>query len=119
TAAERPGGWPTRDPESPDIGRKAETAQLVMAGGFTLALAEPAVVGDLQRFLERGVIVARIISHDHRRLMREVLDEVLLAQIGRIHAHLARADLDQALDHEGCLRPPGAAISVDRHGVGV
>ncbi len=37
----------------------------------------------------------------------------------RIDALLARADFDQTLDHEGRLRPPGAAIGVDRHGVGV
>ena len=47
------------------------------------------------------------------------LMKFLLAQIGRIDAELARADLDQPLDHEGRLRPPGAAIGIDRHGVGV
>ena len=66
-----------------------------------------------------ALIVAGVIGHDHRRLVRERLDEVLLAQIGRIDAQLARADLDQPLDHEGRLRAAGAAIGVDRHGVGV
>ena len=51
--------------------------------------------------------------------MRERLDEVALAQIRRIDAELARTDLDQPLDHEGRFRPPGAAIRIDRHGVGV
>ena len=51
--------------------------------------------------------------------MRECLDEVAFAQVGRIEPQLARADFDQPLDHEGRLRPPGAAIGIDRHGVGV
>ena len=92
---------------------------LPCARRFALALAEALVVGDLHRLLERGVIVAGVVGHDHRRLVREGLDEVLPAQVGRIDAELARADLDQPLDHEGRLRPSGAAIGVDRHGVGV
>ena len=51
--------------------------------------------------------------------MRELLDEVLLAQIGGIDAQFARGDLHQPLDHEGRLRAAGAAISVDRHGIGI
>ena len=34
-------------------------------------------------------------------------------------AELARRDIDQPLDHVGGFRPAGAAIGVDRHGVGV
>ena len=65
------------------------------------------------------MIVAGVIGHDDRRLMREFRDEVALAQLSRIDAHLARGDLDQPLDDEGRLRPAGAAIGIDRHGVGV
>jgi hypothetical protein len=90
-----------------------------VARGFALALAEALVVGKLHRLLERGVIVAGVVGHDHRRLMREVLDEVALAQFRGVDAHFTGAHLGQALDHEGRLRPPGAAIGVDRHGVGV
>ena len=92
-AAERADRLARRNPAGLDIGRDADAAQLVMAGGFALALAEAVVVGDLQRLLQRGVIVAGIVVHDHGRLVRKCLDEVLLAQIGGIHAHLARADL--------------------------
>ena len=31
---------------------------------------------------------------------------------------IARGDIDQTFDNEGRLRPAGAAIGVDRHGVG-
>ena len=86
---------------------------------LALALAEALHVGELQRLLERGVIVAGVIGHDHRRLVRERLDEIALAQFGGLDAHLPRRHLDQPLDHEGRFRPSGAAIGIDRRGVGV
>src|SRR5262249_51237616 len=109
-AAEGADSLARRNPAGLDIGRQADAAQLAVARGFALALAEAVIVGDLQRLLERGVIVAGVVRHDHRRLMREALDEVLLAQVGGIDAQLARADLDQTLDDEGRLRAPGAAV---------
>ena len=36
----------------------------------------------------------------------------------RRDADFARRGIDQPLDHIGRLRPPGAAIGIDRHGVG-
>src|SRR5215831_1514789 len=93
-AAERADRLARRNPAGLDIGGEADAAQLVVAGGLALALAEAPVVGDLQRLFERGVIIAGVVGHDHRRLMRDRLDEILPAQIGRIHAHLARTDLD-------------------------
>ena len=90
-----------------------------MARRLALALGKSLVVGKLHRLLERGVIVAGVIGHDHRRLVREFVDEVLAPQFGGILPHLPRADLDQPLDHEGRFRTPGAAIGVDRHRIGV
>src|SRR5262249_10382902 len=88
-AAERADRLARPNPAAFDIGGEADAAKIVVAGGPALALAEAAVVGDFQRLFERRVIVAGVIGHDHRRLVRELLDEILLAQIGRIHAHLA------------------------------
>ena len=45
-------------------------------------------------------------------------DEILAPDRIRRHAELAGCRIDQPLDHVGRLRPPGAAIGVDRHGVG-
>ncbi len=66
-----------------------------------------------------GGIVARIVLQRHRRLVREGggRDEVLPAQLGRIHLHFLRRLADDALDHEGRFGPSGAAIGVDRRGV--
>ena len=102
-----------------DVGRKADAAQFAVALGFALALAETFVVVDLQRLLQRGVVIAGVIERGHRGLIRERFDEILLAQIGGIDAQFARADFDQALDHKGRFRAAGSAIGVDRHGVGV
>src|SRR5262249_499302 len=78
-AAERADRLARRDAAGLDIGREADAAQLVVGGGFTLALAETGVVRDLQRLFERRVVIARVIGHDHRRLMRKLLDEIFLA----------------------------------------
>jgi hypothetical protein len=108
-----------RDAAGFDIGRKADAAQLAVTRRFALALAEPFAVGKLHRLLERGVIVADVVVHDDRRLMRELLDEIPAPQLGRVLAQFAGADFDQPLDHKGRFRAAGAAISVDRHGVGI
>ena len=84
-----------------------------------LRLPKPLTSAISIAFFSEAPIVAGVVGHDHRRLVRERFDEILLPQIGRIDAELARADLDQPLDHEGRLGPPGAAIGIDRHGVGV
>ncbi len=102
-----------------DVGRKADAAQLAVALGFALALAEAFVVVDLQRLLQRSIVVAGVVERRDRCLIRERLDEILLAQVGGIHAELAGADFDQPFDDVGRFRTSGAAIGVDRHGVGI
>ncbi len=86
----------------------------------SLALAEAGVVGGLLRHVEGAVVVADVVVQRDRRLVgKGVLgDEVAPADLRRVDLHLARRRLDEALDHVGRLRPAGAAIGVDRHGVG-
>ncbi len=86
---------------------------------FALAFAEALIVGERQRLLQRGLIVAGVVGHDHRSLMRERPHEVLAPQLGRVLADFPRADFDQPLDDEGRFRPPGAAIGVNRPSVGI
>ena len=86
---------------------------------ITLALGEAFVVGKLHRLLERRIIVAGVVDHDHRGLVREFLTKFLRRSSAGILSEFARADFDQPLDHEGRFRPAGAAIGVDRHGVGI
>ena len=117
--AERAHRGRRRDAAGLDVGGEADAAQLAVAGALALALAEVLVVGHLQRLVERGGVVARVVHHDDRRLVRELPDEVLAAERRRILAELARRHLHQALDDEGRLRAARAAIGVDRRGVGV
>ena len=55
------------------------------------------------------------------RLVRHHLgrDEIALADLDRTETGIAAALVDQALDEISRLGPPGAAIGVDRDGVGV
>ena len=51
-----------------DIAREADAPQLAAAGALLLALPEVLVVGNLQRLVERGGIVAGVVGHDDRGL---------------------------------------------------
>ena len=86
-----------------------------------LARREAGIVGELERLVERRLVVADVVHQRHRRLVREGVlgDEVLAAELGRVHAHLARRLVHQRLEQERGLGPAGAAIGVHRHGVGV
>ena len=117
--AERTDRRRRRDAAGFDIGGVAETAQLALGGAGRLACREARRVVHLLRLGERGVVVADVIGHDHRRLMRELRHEVLAAEVGRILAEFARGDLDQAFDDIGRFGTAGAAIGVDRGGIGV
>ncbi len=77
------------------------------------------VVSKLQRLVESLGIIARVISENDRRLMREGLDEVHPAELGRIAARFARRNFNQAFDNERRLRTARAAIGVDWRSIGV
>ena len=117
--AERADRRRRRDAAGFDIGGESDAAQLALGRGSRLARRQALVVGERERLVERARVIARVIGHDDRRLMRERIDEVLPPELGRIVSGFTRRDLDDALDDEGRLRAPGAAIGVDRRGVGV
>ena len=117
--AERADRGARRDAAGLDVGGEADAALHALLGALRLAGGEARVVGKLQRLAHGGVVVAGIVGHDDGRLVRERGDEVLAAELGRVAAGLACRHLHQALDHEGGLRPAGAAVGVDRRGVGV
>ena len=71
----------------------------------------------LERRVEAALEVARVVRPAHRGLVREGVgpDEVAPPQLDRVDAELARGQVDQALDQEGRLGPPRAAVRPGRH----
>ncbi len=84
-----------------------------------LAFGEGLVLRHLQCLVEGGSIVARVVAHDHRGLVRELGDEVLAAEFSRIHLQFARSGFNEAFDQVGGFRAARPAIGIDRRGVGV
>ncbi len=117
--AERADRLGRRDAAGLDVVGEADAAQLAPPRRLALALAEALVVDELHRLVERRRVVADVVVHDDRRLVRELLHEVALAEARGVDAELAGRHLDEPLDDEGRLRPARAAIGVDRRGVGV
>ena len=74
----------------------------------------------LQREVQALLVVARVVDRAHLRRKRKLvrLDEVLAAQLGRIHLQLARQHVHGPLDEVGRFRTAGAAIRVGRRLVG-
>ena len=104
-----------------DVAGDADAAQPAAPLGFRLAGREALVVGELERLIQRRLVVARVVHEGHRRLVREgvLRDEVLPAELGRVHPDLARRLVEQDLEQERGLGPAGAAVGVHRRGVGV
>ncbi len=115
---ERAGDVRRRDAAGLDVAGVAEAALHALGRRGGLARGEALHVGHLERLVEVRRVVADVVGEAHRRRVRKRGDEVLPADGGRVHLHVARALLDQALDDVGGLRPAGAAIGIDRHGVG-
>ncbi len=107
-----------RDAAGLDVGRVADAALEPLGRAGRLARLEAGDVGELDRALHRRLVVAGVVGQADRRRVGEGLDEVAPAQFGRVDAELARRGLDDALHRVGGLGPAGAAVSVDRRGVG-
>ena len=69
-----------------------------------------------ERHVERLLVVARVVDRAHLRRERKLirLDEVLPAELRRIHLQLAREHVHRALDEVGRLGTAGAAIGIGR-----
>ena len=70
-----------RDAAGLDVAGHADAAQLAIGLGLGLAGREAVIVGGLHGGVERSTEIAAIIGHDHRRLVRELGDEVLAPQV--------------------------------------
>ena len=96
-----------------DLGEEGDAdahqlARLAAPEGLLLGLllgAQRLVVDRVHRLLQGGVIVAGIVFPAERRRVGKLLapDQVLHAELGRIHAELLRHDVHGALDAVGRL----------------
>ncbi|MCY1357449.1 hypothetical protein D9M69_439430 [compost metagenome] len=101
-----------------DVAGIAQATQFAALLCFIAPCREAFDVGQFLRARQAGLVVAGIVGQPHRGGVRELADEVLAAQFGRIRLQLVRGGLDQPFDHEGGFRPPRAAVGIDRRGVG-
>src|ERR1700733_14099039 len=102
-----------------NVGGESDPAKFALSRGSGFPPWQTLIVGERQRFIERARVIARIIGHDDRRLMRERIDEVLPPKLGPVLSGFPRRDFHDALDDKSRFRAPGAAIGVDRRGVGI
>ena len=103
-----------------DVHRQSQSDQpSLRARGVAFGL-QLLPLGVLQREVERLLVVARVVDRAHLRRERKLvrLDEVLPAELGRIHLQLARQHVHRALDEVGRFGAAGAAIGVGRRLVG-
>ena len=72
------------------------------APGFFLALAPALVVHHLQRLVEHRLVVAAVVDVAGRDLVGELVgpDEVLAANLRRVHSEFLGRGIDHALQHE-------------------
>ena len=84
-----------------------------------LLLAECRVIEGLQRLVERAGIVPAVVEEGDGCLVRELLlgNEVLAADLQRIHSQLGRGQVHHPLQQIGGFRAPRAAIRVHRRRV--
>ena len=102
-----------------DIDGVAEPAVTAAGARLGAPRGKPGYVGGGERVLHVAGEIAAVIDEPERRRVRHRggLDEIAPAQFVGHDAEPARRVIDQPLQRIGRLRPPGAAIGVDRHGV--
>src|SRR6185436_9299298 len=116
--AEAPGDVRRRDAAGLDVARVTDAAQFSPLQGLFLAFLKAADVREIERRAQRRLVIARVVAQRDRRLVGESLDEVAPPDLDRVELELARRGFHQPLDHVGGLGPAGAAVGVDRRGVG-
>ncbi len=105
-----------RQPAHLDVAGQPDPELLRVAGvaAGLLLLAQLLVVGQLERPVEGRLVVPRVDAqaHDRRGGLLERRVQVHAPNLGRVLADPPGERVDQPLDHERGLGPPGAAIGV-------
>src|SRR5499427_384910 len=94
----------------------AELDHVAGRAPFGLLLAQIVVAGRRQRLVQRRRVVAAVVHGPERGRVRlgELRQQVLAADIGRVHADLGGEQVDGPLDRRGGLGPARAAVGADR-----
>ena len=93
---------------------------MAAAAGFFPTLGEPGIVGQFRSPIQNRPVIAAVVLHDHRGLVREGIgrDEVAAANFHRIDPKLSCGFFHYPLHQEGCFRPAGAPFGVHRRRIG-
>src|SRR5690606_6922256 len=81
SSAQRTGDVRGREPAGFDVARVAESAQHAALCRLLLAGGEAGDVGEFQRAVERGRVVAGVVGETHGRRVRKLGDEVAPSKI--------------------------------------
>src|SRR5215208_5385018 len=111
-------------------GRDADAHDPALLASLFLLLQERRVVGDPERLIQGCVVVTPVVGPAHHRFVGLLLrgDEVLAAQLDRVHAELVGQDVHRPLHEvDGFGDPERAAVGdpswrlvrVDARGLGV
>ena len=111
------------DARALDVAGDAEAEMAAVGARGGLARAEVAVADHGQRHVEAGRVVAAVVAgrpavlEGEAHVPRELvgLDQVAAADLDRLDPQLARDEPDDALHHEGAVRPAGAAVRRHLH----
>src|SRR6516162_3007653 len=104
-----------------DVVRKPAAEELASFRGRAAARIETLPIGDVHRPVHVLLVAPAVVGHADGVAVghRFGTDEILAAKRDAVDAELIRRGVDEPLDRERHLRPPGAAIGVGGHGIGI
>src|SRR5438445_1797685 len=116
----RGGGGAGTEAAELDPGREPDAHVLALLPTLDLLLAQLVVARQFERSVEALFVITAVDDQPEVLREREVLrlNEVLAPDRDRVHADLARDQVNHPLDKMGRLRAAGSAVGVGRHLVG-
>src|SRR5690606_23097117 len=102
------------------VGGHADSQIAPLLACLCLLLTEIAVADHVERFFQRGFVIAAVVGQADGDLMPilERRDQVLAAQFHRVHVQFVRQFVHQPFYEEGCLRATRATIGIGWRGIG-
>ena len=110
-----------------DVGHHADADVLaLLAQPRLLGFDEIVVVDEVERFVQRGLVVARIVAQGGKVLVDDFVvvgkgvrrDEIFAADVDAVDLQLLRGQIEQPLHDKDAVLPPRAAVGGDDGFVG-